>query len=213
MYRRAVPASNAVTSPRPAMQPPPSFGRGGVELPLPGPAQPRVAVAAGEPAQADPRHRLEGATVIAADLPGRWSSPGTQNTGILGRLPVGRPGPASLQNRPANSRFEGYRDRTIRLSREGSRDFRGGERAGGYQRGLQSAGRLARTSLTPATLPLAGKLTNASYLAWSARRCPVSIARYAPEGPRRFCVTLATTEASSGSSGPPWTIACCSTSV
>jgi len=73
------------------MQPPPAFGRGGMELPLPGPAQPRVAVAAGEPAQADPRHRLEGATVIAADLPGRWSSPGTQNTGILGRLPVGGP--------------------------------------------------------------------------------------------------------------------------
>src|SRR3984893_9320529 len=53
------------------MHPPPAFGRGGMELPLPGPAQPRVAVAAGEPAQADPRHRLEGATVIAADLPGR----------------------------------------------------------------------------------------------------------------------------------------------
>ena len=29
--------------------------------------------------------------MIAADLPGRWSSPGTQNTGILGRLPVGGP--------------------------------------------------------------------------------------------------------------------------
>ena len=49
-------------------------------------------------------------TSVAADLPGCWSSPGAQNTGIRGRLPVGRPGLASLQCRPANNRFEGYRD-------------------------------------------------------------------------------------------------------
>src|SRR6266850_458928 len=30
--------------------------------------------------------------------------------GFVGLLPVGRPGPASLQCRPANNRFEGYRD-------------------------------------------------------------------------------------------------------
>ena len=35
----------------------------GMELPFPGPAQPRVAVAAGGPAQADPRRCLEGATL------------------------------------------------------------------------------------------------------------------------------------------------------
>src|SRR6476660_10497716 len=48
-------------------------------------------------------------TSVAADLPGCWSSPGAQTTGIRGRLPVGRPGLASLQCRPANNRFEGYR--------------------------------------------------------------------------------------------------------
>jgi transposase len=47
---------------------PPAFDRGGMELPLPGPAQPRVAVAPGEPAQADPRHRLEGATAVVRAL-------------------------------------------------------------------------------------------------------------------------------------------------
>jgi transposase len=47
---------------------PPAFDRGGVELPLPGPAQPRVAVAAREPAQADPGHRLEGATAVVRAL-------------------------------------------------------------------------------------------------------------------------------------------------
>src|SRR5216683_2174407 len=40
----------------------------GMALPLPGPAQPRVAVAPGEPAQADPRHRLEGATAVVRAL-------------------------------------------------------------------------------------------------------------------------------------------------
>ena len=40
----------------------------GMELPFPGPAQPRVAVAAGAPAQADPRHRLEGATAVVRAL-------------------------------------------------------------------------------------------------------------------------------------------------
>src|SRR5438309_2235202 len=49
-------------------------------------------------------------TSVAADLPGCRSVPGAQNTGIRGRLPAGRPGPASLQCRPANNRFEGYRD-------------------------------------------------------------------------------------------------------
>jgi hypothetical protein len=49
-------------------------------------------------------------TSVAADLPGCWSSPGAQNTGIRGRLPAGQPGPASLQCRPANNRFKGYRD-------------------------------------------------------------------------------------------------------
>jgi hypothetical protein len=49
--------------------------------------------------------------LVAADLPGRRSSPGAQDTGIRRLLPVGRPGPASLQCRPANRRFEGYRDR------------------------------------------------------------------------------------------------------
>src|SRR5467141_5094392 len=39
-----------------------------MELPFPGPAQPRVAVAAGEPAQADPGHRLEGATAVVRAL-------------------------------------------------------------------------------------------------------------------------------------------------
>ena len=66
------------------MQPPPAFGRGGMELPLPGPAQPRVAVAAGEPAQADPRHRLEGTTVIAADLPGAGPLQVLKTRGFLG---------------------------------------------------------------------------------------------------------------------------------
>jgi len=46
--------------------PPPAVDRGGMELPLPGPAQPRVAVAAGGPAQADPRHPLEGASAVCA---------------------------------------------------------------------------------------------------------------------------------------------------
>src|SRR6266481_2749456 len=45
-----------------------SVKRGGIELPLPGPAQPRVAVAAGEPAQADPGHRLEGASAVVRAL-------------------------------------------------------------------------------------------------------------------------------------------------
>jgi hypothetical protein len=49
-------------------------------------------------------------TSVAADLPGCRSSRGAQNTGFRGLLPVGRPGPASLQCQPANNRFEGYRD-------------------------------------------------------------------------------------------------------
>jgi hypothetical protein len=49
-------------------------------------------------------------TSVAVDLPGRKSAPGAQNTGIRGRLPAGRPGPASLQCRPADNRLEGYRD-------------------------------------------------------------------------------------------------------
>src|ERR1700731_3544819 len=49
-------------------------------------------------------------TSVAVDLPGRRSAPGAQNTGIRGRLPAGRPGPASLQCRPADNRLEGYRD-------------------------------------------------------------------------------------------------------
>jgi hypothetical protein len=56
-----------------------------------------------------------GRTSVAADLPGRCSSPGAQNTGILGRLPACRPGSTSLQCRPANSRFEGYRDSNPRF--------------------------------------------------------------------------------------------------
>jgi hypothetical protein len=35
---------------------------------------------------------------------------GAQNTGIRGRLPLGRPSSASLQRRPANGRFEECRD-------------------------------------------------------------------------------------------------------
>jgi hypothetical protein len=47
----------------------PAFDRGGgMELPLPGPAQLRIAAAAGEPAQADPRHRLEGASPVMRPL-------------------------------------------------------------------------------------------------------------------------------------------------
>ena len=46
----------------------PAVDRSGLELPLPGPAQPRVAAAAGEPAQADPRHRLEGASPVVCAL-------------------------------------------------------------------------------------------------------------------------------------------------
>src|SRR3984893_14157360 len=49
-------------------------------------------------------------TSVAVDLPGRRSAPGAQNTGIRGRLPAGRPGPASLQCPPADNRLEGYRD-------------------------------------------------------------------------------------------------------
>src|SRR6476619_5325389 len=49
-------------------------------------------------------------TSVAVDLPGRRSAPGAQNTGLRGRLPAGRPGPASLQCRPADNRLEGYRD-------------------------------------------------------------------------------------------------------
>ena len=47
---------------------PPAVDRGGMELPLPGPAQPRGAAAPGAPAQADPRHRLEGATAVVRAL-------------------------------------------------------------------------------------------------------------------------------------------------
>jgi len=47
---------------------PPAVDRGGMELPFPGPAQPPVAVAARAPAQADPRHRLEGATAVVRAL-------------------------------------------------------------------------------------------------------------------------------------------------
>src|ERR1700720_649178 len=49
-------------------------------------------------------------TSVAVDLPGRRSAPGAQNTGIRGRLPAGRPGPASLQCRPADNRLEGTGD-------------------------------------------------------------------------------------------------------
>src|SRR5438132_2351122 len=57
-------------------------------------------------------------TSVAADLPGCRSASGAQNTGILGQLPAGRPGPTSLQCRPVNGRFEGYRDSNPRsLSR------------------------------------------------------------------------------------------------
>ena len=56
------------------------------------------------------RNATSHGTSVAADLPGRCSSPGAQNTGILGRLPAGRPGSTSLQCRLANSRFEGYKD-------------------------------------------------------------------------------------------------------
>jgi len=49
--------------------------RGGLELPLPGSAQPRVAAAAGESAEVYPRHRLEGASPVVCALsqahPGR----------------------------------------------------------------------------------------------------------------------------------------------
>jgi transposase len=47
---------------------PPAVDRGGMELPFPGPAQPRVAVALRAPAQADPRHRLEGASAVVRAL-------------------------------------------------------------------------------------------------------------------------------------------------
>src|SRR6185437_4309641 len=40
---------------------PTAADRGVLDLPLSGPGQPRVAAAAGEPAQVDPRDRLEGA--------------------------------------------------------------------------------------------------------------------------------------------------------
>src|SRR5271169_4011653 len=56
-------------------------------------------------------------TSVAADLPGCRSAPGAQNTGIRGRLPAGQPGPASLQCRPANNRFKGYRDSSGRSER------------------------------------------------------------------------------------------------
>jgi hypothetical protein len=46
-------------------------------------------------------------TSVAADLPGCRSAPGAQNTGILGQLPAGRPGPTSLQCRPVNGRQKG----------------------------------------------------------------------------------------------------------
>jgi hypothetical protein len=62
-------------------------------------------------------------TSVAADLPGRRSPPGAQNTGIRGLLPVGWPDPASLQCRPANNRLEGYRDSNPR-SPQDSRRFR-----------------------------------------------------------------------------------------
>jgi hypothetical protein len=55
-------------------------------------------------------------TSVAADLPGCRSASGAQNTGILGQLPADRPGPTSLQCRPADSRFEGYRDYHISIS-------------------------------------------------------------------------------------------------
>ena len=47
---------------------PPAADRGGLELPFPGPGQPRVAAAPGAPAQADPRHRLEGAAAVVRAL-------------------------------------------------------------------------------------------------------------------------------------------------
>jgi hypothetical protein len=51
---------------------PPAVDRSGVELLLPGAGQPRVVAAPGEPAQADPRDRLEGAnTVVRALSPAR----------------------------------------------------------------------------------------------------------------------------------------------
>src|SRR5271165_1863688 len=48
---------------------PPAVDRSGVELPLPGAGQPRVAAAPGRPAQADPRDRLEGANPVVRALP------------------------------------------------------------------------------------------------------------------------------------------------
>src|SRR5260370_26114262 len=52
-------------------------------------------------------------TAVGADLPGGRSAPGAQTPGVRGRLPAGQPGPANLQCRPANNRFEGYRDSFI----------------------------------------------------------------------------------------------------
>ena len=49
----AAPVSDAAASPRPATEGPPAVDRGGLELPLSGPAR-RVAAAPGAPAQADP---------------------------------------------------------------------------------------------------------------------------------------------------------------
>jgi hypothetical protein len=47
---------------------PSALDRGGMELPFPGPDQPRAAAAAREPAQADPRYRLEGAGAVVCAL-------------------------------------------------------------------------------------------------------------------------------------------------
>src|SRR5260370_9999539 len=66
-------------------------------------------------------------TSVAADLPGCRSAPGAQNTGIRGRLPAGQPGPASLQCRPANNRFEGYRDSNPRFPGLANEGLRSGE--------------------------------------------------------------------------------------
>src|SRR5260221_11516706 len=49
-------------------------------------------------------------TSVAAVLPGHPSATGARGTGDPGLLPTGRPGPASLQCRPAHGRMKGTGD-------------------------------------------------------------------------------------------------------
>src|SRR6266436_452498 len=46
-------------------------------------------------------------TSVAAVLPGHQSATGARGAGDPGLLPTGRPGPASLQCRPAHGRMKG----------------------------------------------------------------------------------------------------------